>query len=63
MIGLSLPYGAASPVFGVISDKYPVSQYVNGYQHFYSENSDIFFFEIPNDFWGFIATYLCIYLY
>ncbi|XP_026085918.1 MFS-type transporter SLC18B1-like [Carassius auratus] len=23
MIGLSLPYGAASPVFGVISDKYP----------------------------------------
>lgn len=25
MIGLSLPYGAASPVFGIISDKYPVS--------------------------------------
>ncbi|XP_050989007.1 MFS-type transporter SLC18B1 [Labeo rohita] len=23
MIGLSLPYGAASPIFGVISDKYP----------------------------------------
>ncbi|XP_056624639.1 MFS-type transporter SLC18B1 [Triplophysa dalaica] len=23
MIGLSLPYGAASPVFGIISDKYP----------------------------------------
>lgn len=28
MIGVSLPYGAASPIFGIISDKYPVSELV-----------------------------------
>ncbi|KAK1793327.1 hypothetical protein P4O66_011724, partial [Electrophorus voltai] len=31
MIGLSIPYGAASPIFGIISDKYPVSNIVFTY--------------------------------
>lgn len=27
MVGVSLPYGAASPILGIMSDKYPVSQF------------------------------------
>lgn len=26
MVAVSLPYGAASPILGIMSDKYPVSQ-------------------------------------
>lgn len=27
MVAVSLPYGAASPILGIMSDKYPVSQF------------------------------------
>lgn len=68
MIGLSLPYGAASPIFGVISDKYPVSQHLNNYQHVYCDDWKFLkekdLFEISNmTFDGLFCYFPLIYVF